>query len=64
MRNKSFDCVEMKNEIQQELALEYKGLTDEERWSRLNEILASSNHPVARKWKEIRPTTTPITERS
>ena len=30
MKNKDFDCVEMKNRIQAELLREYEGLTDEQ----------------------------------
>ena len=31
MKNKSFDCVEMKNEIQRKLQAEYEGMSLEER---------------------------------
>ncbi|VGO21196.1 hypothetical protein [Pontiella sulfatireligans] len=41
MKNKTFDCVEMKNEIQRTLQGEYKGLVLEERRARMNERILS-----------------------
>ena len=40
MKNKKFDCVQMKHEIQQKLMKETAGLTAEERNQRLEESLA------------------------
>jgi len=52
-RNKSFDCVEMKNAIQAQLSEEYEGLTPEQVRKRRQERLASSDSPVARKWRRL-----------
>ena len=52
-RNKSFDCVEMKNAIQAQLGEEYEGLTPEQVRKRRQERLASSDSPVARKWRRL-----------
>lgn len=52
-KKKSFDCVEMKNEIQTRHARENAGLTDEEVFSRIAERLATSDDPIARKWRAI-----------
>ncbi len=50
---KKFDCVEMKNTIQAKLAQEYAGLTDAEVRARIEEKLATSDDPVARKWRSL-----------
>lgn len=50
---KTFDCIAMKDAIQAKLAKEYEGLTDAERWRRVEEKLATSNSAAARKWREI-----------
>lgn len=50
---KEFDCVEMKNRIQQELEREYAGLTDEERRALRRHKLETSDDPVARKWRAL-----------
>ena len=53
-KTKTFDCVEMKNKIQAQLAAEYRGLTDEERRRRIADELATSDNPVARKWRTMK----------
>lgn len=50
---KTFDCVEMKNEIQADLAKEYGGLTEEEIEARRREKLNTSDHPAARLWRRL-----------
>jgi hypothetical protein len=50
---KNFDCVKMKDSIQARLAKEYEGLSEEERWRRVDEKLATSDHPAARKWRAL-----------
>ena len=62
-RNKSFDCVEMKNAIQAQLGEEYEGLTPEQVRKRRQERLASSDSPVARKWRRLAHTTPQTQER-
>lgn len=52
-KEKGFDCVEMKNRIQQELEREYAGLTEEERRERIRHELETSDDPVARKWRSL-----------
>ena len=51
-QEKTFDCVEMKNRIQAEIARENEGLTDDERRARLRHELETSDDPLARKWRE------------
>lgn len=53
-KTKPFDCVEMKDEIQQRLAREYAGLSPDEKRRRLDAELASSEDSVARKWRALR----------
>lgn len=50
---KDFDCVEMKNAIQARLRDEREDMTDAEIRAEIREKLASSNHPVAAKWRQI-----------
>ena len=50
---KRFDCVEMKNAIQARLQEEREGLTDEEVRQQIAEFLATSDNPLARKWRRI-----------
>jgi len=50
---KAFDCVDMKNQIQAQHAVEYAGLSDEERWALVAHKLATSDDAIARKWREI-----------
>ena len=42
MKKKNFDCVQMKNEIQQKLLKETSGLAAEERNQRLEKALAAN----------------------
>jgi hypothetical protein len=49
-REKTFDCVQMKNAIQARHLQERRGLTDAEVRRRIAERLASSDDPVAQKW--------------
>ena len=50
---KTFDCVEMKNEIQAKLAKEHEGLSDEEIRRRRQQWLETSDDPLARWWCSI-----------
>ena len=52
-RKKDFDCVEMKNAIQARRRQQYEGLSDEEVRKRIDAELATSDDPVARKWRKI-----------
>ncbi|GMU35912.1 MAG: hypothetical protein KJ057_01235 [Phycisphaerae bacterium] len=45
---KTFDCVELKNRIQAEIARENDGLTADERRKRIRHELETSDDPVAR----------------
>jgi len=53
-RNKSFDCVQMKNQIYKSLEKEYKGLTDEQIWDRINNNANTSNNSIWVWWRKIR----------
>ncbi len=53
-REKSFDCVEMKNAVQKQLNKEYDGLTDEEIRKRRLHKLETSDSPLARTWRKQR----------
>ncbi|HPO14206.1 MAG TPA: hypothetical protein PLI09_12245 [Candidatus Hydrogenedentes bacterium] len=52
MKNqKSFDCVEMKNRIQEDLLTECEGLTPEEERQKRIQKLSSSDSPAAKIWQ-------------
>ncbi len=53
-RIKPFDCVDMKNAIQRDLAKEWKGLSDEEIRRRIHRRLETSDDPLARWWRSVR----------
>jgi len=53
IKNKTFDCVEMKNTIQAKLQKEYEGLTPEEVRKRRRAKLEASDDPLARKWRRL-----------
>ena len=53
MRDKTFDCVEMKRAIQTRLAKEYGGLSDEARSRLIQQKLATSDHPVAVWYRKV-----------
>ena len=50
---KTFDCVEMKDEIQAKLRREREGMTDEEIRDHIRRKLESSSSPVARLWRKV-----------
>lgn len=50
---KTFDCVEMKNQIQRDLANKYEGLSEKEIQARRREELSTSDHPAARLWRRL-----------
>lgn len=50
---KTFDCIEMKREVQAAHAQEYAGMTDEEIGRRIQEKLAKSDHPVAAWYRKV-----------
>ena len=54
MKTKTFDCVEMKRAVQAGHAQEYAGLTDEEIGMRIQQKLATSDHPVAVWYRKVR----------
>jgi hypothetical protein len=53
IKNKTFDCVEMKNTIQAKLQKEYEGLTPEEVRKRRRAKLEAADDPLARKWRRL-----------
>lgn len=54
MKKKAFDCVEMKNRIQESIARKNEGLTDDEVRRRRRALLETSDDPLARKWRSLR----------
>jgi len=50
--SKTFDCVQMKNEIQAKLRKEFEGMTDEEIRNKLMRDIKQSDTPFARALKE------------
>lgn len=50
---KTFDCVEMKNQLQSAFERRYAGMTDDERREAMNRYLETSDDPVARKWRAL-----------
>jgi hypothetical protein len=53
IRNKTFDCVEMKNRAQAKLQKEYEGLMPEEIRKRRRARIEISDDPLARKWRRL-----------
>jgi len=51
---KEFDCIEMKDAIQAEIYRDYANMTSAERWADVRRILATSDDPVAQKWRSLR----------
>ena len=51
--NKTFDCVDTKNRVQQELQAEWKGLSGAEIQDRIERDLATSDSPAARWWRSL-----------
>jgi len=52
-REKAFDCLNMKDEIQASLGRKWAGLTDEEVRERMRQELATSEDVVSRWWRSI-----------
>ena len=50
---KTFDCVQMKDEIQARLAKRRRGMTDAEIRSEIRANLAASENPIAKLWRAI-----------
>lgn len=50
---KDFDCVKMKDEIQQKLLSQWKGLSDAEIKQRIRQDLATSESPIAVWWRGL-----------
>ena len=53
-RKKDFDCVEMKNELQQKLLDKWKGLSDEEIVEKMRHDLETSDDSLAGWWRRVR----------
>lgn len=51
---KTFDCVQMKDEIQERLSRKWAGLTDEQVRQAVDQELATSDNPLARWWRSLR----------
>ncbi|HPG69896.1 MAG TPA: hypothetical protein PLO37_23850 [Candidatus Hydrogenedentes bacterium] len=49
----TFDCIELKDRVQAELAEEYKGLAEDEKERQRIEKFRASNHPAARLWRRL-----------
>ena len=52
-KQKEFDCVRLKDEIQAKLTREWRGLTDEEVRVRIRQKLAASKSPIAKLWRKL-----------
>ena len=52
-REKPFDCVEMKNAIQERLLAEQEGLSDEEVHARARRKLESLDTPLGQMWRSL-----------
>ncbi|MBN1671942.1 MAG: hypothetical protein JXR37_12965 [Kiritimatiellae bacterium] len=56
---KSFDCVQMKNDIQKKAHARRAGMTETQRLADMNKQLESSGSPMAKLWREIKPANVP-----
>ncbi len=54
MKEKEFDCVDMKNSVQAKLRSDLDGLSDEEARALITRELNTSDDIVARKWRRLR----------
>jgi len=52
-RSKTFDCVQMKDEIQARLRAEWQGLTEEEIRAKVPEHLETSDSSIAKWWRSV-----------
>ncbi len=54
MKNKkAFDCVEMKNKLQEAMLREYAGLNDAQRRKKMQNWLETSDDLIALKWRKL-----------
>ena len=51
---KTFDCVEMKRQIQAERTKEFAGLSDDEAAQRMHENLMTSENPAAQWYRRVK----------
>jgi|GEM_PF-1549998 len=58
---KHFDCVQMKNDIQEKLQARRGGMTEAQRMADTDRQLDSSDSPMAKLWRDIRPVAVPRT---
>lgn len=56
---KRFDCVRMKNDIQEKLQARRAGMTEAQRMADMETQLETSNSPIATLWRQIRPASVP-----
>jgi hypothetical protein len=58
--DKTFDCVKMKDEIQEKLRLRWQGLSGQELIGRMKRDIDESNSPIAEWWRHLekKPQTT------
>lgn len=52
---KDFDCVEMKRQIQERLQEEWEGLDADGIRKKIEKDLSTSDSPLARWWRSLRP---------
>ena len=55
---KSFDCVEMKDQLQEEFRKRYQDLDDKKLRAQISSELNTSENPLALFWKKIQKHTT------
>ena len=53
-KKKTFDCVEMKYELQRRTREKWRGLSDEEIRARFERQTESSDDELARWWRQVR----------
>jgi hypothetical protein len=56
---KDFDCVAMKDAVQQRHVQQYAGMTPRQRWQAVEAALATSDDVLARKWRSLREAAVP-----
>ena len=57
-KKKEFDCVEMKNKIQEKMNREFSGFSDEEVRVRLSMEERNSQSLISKKWRQLERTAT------
>ena len=60
-REREFDCIRLKDEIQARVARRFRGLSEAQVRSRTRRQLATSKSPIGRLWRSLETSDVPAT---